>query len=45
MYDRAYFKTLGYSSGKIEERFDQSDLAVVRDAESPLIDAANGKAL
>ena len=29
--------------GEIEKRFDQSDLAVVRDVESLLVDAAKGK--
>ena len=42
-YRQAYLKALDYTSGEIGKRFDQSDLVVVRDVESLLIDVANGK--
>ena len=41
-YRQAYFEALDHAGGEIEKRFDQSDLAFVREVESLLIDAANG---
>ena len=42
-YRQAYFEALDHASGEIEKQFDQSDLAVVREVESLLVDAANGE--
>ena len=42
-YRHAYFEVLDYAIGEIVRRFDQSDLAIVREVESLLINAANGK--
>ena len=40
-YCQAYFEVLDLAGGEIEKRFDQPDLAVVREVESLLIGAAN----
>ncbi len=42
-YRQAYFEALDYADREIEKQFDQSDLAVVREVESLLVDAANGE--
>ena len=44
-YRHAYFKALEQACGEIEKRFDQSDLAIVCDVESLLVNAANGEAM
>ena len=43
LLNRGVVKPTYYINGEIEKWFDQSDLAVVLDVESLLIDAANGK--
>ena len=42
-YRQAYLQVLDHACGEIENRFDQSDLAIVCMVESLLLDAANGE--
>ena len=42
-YHQAYFEVLDHACGEIEKRFDQSDLAIICEVESLLLDSANGK--
>ena len=42
-YCQAYFEVLEQACGEIENRFNQSDLSVVSDIESLLVNAANGQ--
>ena len=42
-YRQAYFEVLEQACGEIENRFNQSDLSVVSDIESLLVNAANGQ--
>ena len=42
-YHRVYLEALVYVGGEIEKQFGQSDLAIVYDVESLLVDAAIGK--
>ena len=42
-YRHAYFEVLDYAIGEIVRRFDQTDLAIVREVKSLLIGAAKGK--
>ena len=42
-YRQAYFEVLEQACGEIESCFDQSDLSVVSDRESLLVNAANGQ--
>lgn len=42
-YRQDYFEALDHVVGEIGKRFDQADLAFVSEAESLLVDAANGK--
>jgi len=42
-YREAYFEAIDHASGEIEKQFDQSDLAVVHEVESLLVDAANSE--
>ena len=42
-YRHAYFEALDQACGEIERRFDQSDLSVVLEIESLLINSANGQ--
>ena len=41
-YHQAYFVVIEQACGEIENRFDQSDLSVLSNIESLLINAANG---
>ena len=42
-YRQAYFEVLEQACGDIEDRFNQSDLSVVSDIASLLLDASNGR--
>ena len=42
-YRHSYFETLELAFGKIERRFEQSDLAKIKEIENLLVDAANGR--
>ena len=42
-YRHAYFEALEQAYGEIEKRFDQSDLPLICDIESLLVNAANGE--
>ena len=42
-YRQAYFEVLEQACGEIENRFNQSDLSVISEIESLLVDAANGQ--
>ena len=41
-YRHAYFESLEYACGEIQRRFDQSDIAVISEVETLLLDSAKG---
>ena len=42
-YRRSYFEVLDHASGEVRRRFEHSDLAIVSEVETLLLDSANGK--
>ena len=44
-YCHAYFEALEEACGRLENRFDQSDLTIICDMEALLVNAANGEAM
>lgn len=45
MYRVAYFEALDTACGEIQRRFEQSDMGIVRELESLLLNASNGESL